>query len=179
MNTKDNLSSVAPQAAPVHPDVEFYRPEGYQPEESVGYLIRQILSGVALEVERELEPTGLTNAQWVPLFKLYMGAASTVAELARQCQLDAGAMTRLLDRLEAKGLCRRVRSSEDRRVVNLELTEEGRDAARKIPVVLCRVQNAHMAGFSVEEWQTLKSLLRRILSNAQAIQAAGETHDPK
>jgi DNA-binding MarR family transcriptional regulator len=179
MNTKDNPSPVAAKAASAPPAVEFYRPEAYQPEESVGYLIRQILSGVALEVERELEPTGLTNAQWVPLFKLYMGAASTVAELARQCQLDAGAMTRLLDRLEAKGLCRRVRSSEDRRVVNLELTEEGRDAARKIPVVLCRVQNAHMAGFSVEEWQTLKSLLRRILSNAQAIQASGETHDPQ
>ena len=85
------------------------------------------------EVERELEPSGLTNAQWVPLLKLYMGSASTVAELARECQLDAGGMTRLLDRLETKGLVRRVRSSEDRRVVNLELTEPGRAAAKHIP----------------------------------------------
>lgn len=152
----------------------FYRPENYRPEESVGYLMKRILSTVADEIEREMAPNGLTNAQWIPLFKLYIGSASTVAEVARECQLDAGAMTRLLDRLETKGLLKRVRSSEDRRVVNLELTDEGRAAAQEIPGVLCRVQNAHMQGFSHAEWQTLKSLLRRILENALAIQAGKE-----
>ncbi|MDB5945994.1 MAG: transcriptional regulator, MarR family [Ramlibacter sp.] len=152
----------------------FYRPEDYQPEESVGYLMRRILNTVATEIEREMGPNGLTNAQWIPLFKLYVGSASTVAEVARECDLDAGAMTRLLDRLETKGLLKRVRSCEDRRVVNLELTDEGRAAAQQIPGVLCRVQNAHMQGFSHAEWQTLKSLLRRILENALAIQADKE-----
>jgi DNA-binding MarR family transcriptional regulator len=51
--------------------------------------------------------------------------ASTVAELARELNTDPGAMTRLLDRLECKGLCRRSRSTDDRRVVNIELTPEG------------------------------------------------------
>jgi DNA-binding MarR family transcriptional regulator len=156
-------------AAPV-----FYKPDNYHPDESVGYLMRRILNAVSMEIEREFEPSGLTNAQWVPLFKLHMGSASTVAELARECMLDTGGMTRLLDRLETKGLVRRIRSSEDRRVVNLELTDEGRAAARKIPAVLCGVQNAHMRGFTVEEWQTLKGLLRRILNNANAIQAERE-----
>ena len=59
-------------------------------------------------------------------------------------------------------------------MVNLELTDEGRAAAKKIPAVLCSVQNAHLRGFSHEEWQLLKSLLRRILDNAQAIQAERE-----
>jgi DNA-binding MarR family transcriptional regulator len=150
---------------------EFYRPDNYLPEESVGYLMRRILNTVSAAVERELEPTGLTNAQWVPLLKLYMGSASTVAELARECQLDGGGMTRLLDRLETKGLLRRVRSSEDRRVVNLELSPEGRAAAKDIPAVLCGVQNSHMRGFSFEEWQLLKDMLRRILENAAQLQA--------
>jgi len=149
----------------------FYLPENYKPEDSVGYMMRRILNMVGGEVEREMAPSGLTNAQWIPLFKLFMGSASTVAELARECQLDAGAMTRLLDRLETKGLVRRIRSSEDRRVVNLELTDEGRTAAQQIPVTLCRVQNAHMKGFTHAEWETLKGLLRRILANAQEIQA--------
>ena len=149
--------------------VEFYRAEGYKPDDSVGYMMRRIVSAATQGIERELEPTGLTNAQWVPLFKLYMGHASTVAELARVCELDAGAMTRLLDRLEAKQLCRRIRSSDDRRVVNLELTEAGRTAAQGIPEILCRVQNANLAGFSVEEWQILKGYLRRILDTAQAL----------
>ena len=157
--------------------VEFYRAEGYKPDESVGYLMRRILSLIAQGVERELEPTGLTNAQWVPLLKLYMGKGSTAAELARECELDAGSMTRLLDRLEAKDLCRRIRSSEDRRVVNLELTEAGRAAAKEIPAILSRVQNAHLAGFSVEEWQVLKGYLRRILDTAQSLQASAEKNE--
>ena len=152
------------------PMVEFYRAKGYKPDDSVAYLMRRIISVASQQIERELEPTGLTNAQWVPLLKLYMGSASTVAELARVCELDAGSMTRLLDRLEAKQLCRRVRSSEDRRVVNLELTDAGRIAAQNIPDILCRVQNAHLAGFSVEEWQVLKGFLRRILDTALSMQ---------
>lgn len=152
----------------------FYQPENYRPEESVGYLMKRILRSVADEIEREMGPNGLTNAQWIPLFKLYVGSASTVAELARECNLDAGAMTRLLDRLEVKGLLKRVRSKEDRRVVNLQLSTEGRTAAQQIPAVLCRVQNAHMRGFTHAEWQTLKSLLRRILENALAIQVDKE-----
>lgn len=147
----------------------FYCAGDYVPEESVGYMMRRVLAGVAHEVERQLEDSDLTNAQWVPLLKLFMGHASTVAELARECQLDAGAMTRLLDRLEAKGLCRRVRSLADRRVVNIELTDAGRQAAQGIPEVLSRVQNAHLAGFSREEFELLKVFLRRILANAQAL----------
>jgi DNA-binding MarR family transcriptional regulator len=153
--------------------IAFYKPETYQPEESAAYLMRQILNLATAEIDKALEPAGLTNAQWVPLIKLHMGHASTVAELARECNIDAGAMTRTLDRLEAKGLLARVRSSEDRRVVNLELTREGREAARQIPAVLCTVQNAFLQGLSVAEWQQLKDLLRRIHANGLALQ--GET----
>jgi Transcriptional regulators len=157
---------------PAAPATVFYRPETYEPDESAAYLMRRILVCMAAQVDAALEPRDLTNAQWVPLFKLYRGDASTVAELARECQLDTGAMTRTLDRLEAKGLVARVRSSADRRMVNLELTAAGREAAKEIPVVLSDVQNAFLQGLSVPEWQQLKSLLRRILDNGRARQAA-------
>jgi DNA-binding MarR family transcriptional regulator len=169
MNSSSKSARAKPRSAQAAGGAnEFYCTGDYVPEDSIGYLMRRILTMVTQEIERQFEASDLTNAQWFPLFKLFLGKASTVAELARECQLDAGAMTRLLDRLEAKGLCRRVRSMEDRRVVHIELTEAGREAARGIPAVLCRVQNAHLAGFSVEEFQTLKGLLRRILDNAQA-----------
>lgn len=159
---------------PQSPPATFYCPESYNPEDSMGYLMRQILGTVAQEVERQLAHTDLTNAQWVPIYKLYIGSATTVAELARQSNLDAGAMTRLLDRLESKNLCKRTRSEEDRRVVNITLTEAGKQAAREIPEVLSRVQNAHLAGFSADEFEALKGYLRRILNNAKT--APGDTH---
>ena len=155
------------------PPADFYRPESYKAEESLGYAMKRILTGVSQAVENELvEPGGPTYPQWVPLHKLHMGSAGTVAELARECQLDTGAMTRLLDRLEAKGLVRRVRSQEDRRVVNIELTPEGLSAAQKVPSVLSRVHNEMLAGFTKAEWEQLKSYLSRILENAQRKQSA-------
>lgn len=158
---------------------QFYNPKTYKPEESVAYLMRRIMTNIAAEVDAALEPSGLTNAQWVPLYKLHLGHCSTVAELARGAQLDTGAMTRMLDRLEAKGLVRRVRSEEDRRVVNIELTDEGRAAAGQIPAVLTKVLNDHLRGFTVDEWQTLKHLLGRMHTTAQQLQAKREkdTHD--
>ncbi len=171
MNEANSNPSLQDDPAVPH----FYSAATYRAEESVGYLMRRILTAVSQAVEGQMsEPGGPTYPQWIPLHKLHMGTATTVAELARECLLDAGAMTRLLDRLEAKGLCRRVRSVEDRRVVNIELTDEGRAAARQVPEILARVQNEHLAGFSEAEWEQLKGLLRRILDNAQTLSARGE-----
>ena len=155
---------------PPPPAKVFYRPETYAPDESAAYLMRRIVTCMAAEVDHALEAQDLTHAQWVPLFKLHLGHASTVAELARECSLDTGAMTRTLDRLEAKGLLQRERSVEDRRVVNLALTAEGRKVARQLPVLLSRVQNEMLQPLSLAEWEQLKDMLRRVLDNALARQ---------
>ena len=142
-------------------------------EESVSYQMRRIVHLVGGEIERRMEPLGLTDAQWKPLLRMLLSQETTVASLARGCYLDAGAMTRLLDRLEAKALCRRVRSLEDRRVVNLELTPEGRAAAEQIPAILGQVQGAAAKGFTVGEFNQLRGFLQRILVNVQPF--GGET----
>ncbi|MGH8820059.1 MAG: MarR family winged helix-turn-helix transcriptional regulator [Rhodoferax sp.] len=175
MNAKD--ATGASDAKEVPPVIEFYHADNYFTETSVGHLMKKVVAFFSHAIEREMEPHGLTNAQWVPLVKLFVGDADTAAGLARECGLDAGAMTRLLDRVEAKGLCSRQRSSHDRRVVNLHLTDEGREAALKIPEVLARIQNACLAGFTYEEWQALKGYLSRILDNAQALAATGESNE--
>ncbi|WKB55353.1 MarR family winged helix-turn-helix transcriptional regulator [Eleftheria terrae] len=153
---------------------EFYQAEGYTADESVGYLMRRVIGLIGQAVDRKLSPHGLTHAQWSPLYKIRACEATTVAELARQTQTDTGAMTRLLDRLEAKDLCRRVRSTEDRRVVQIELTPEGQRLADQVPGVLSDILNHYLAGFSEAEWQTLKSYLRRMIANGEALRDAEE-----
>lgn len=147
----------------------FYTAADYRPEDSVGYLMRRVMTLVAQEADRRLGEHELTNAQWAPLYKLRIGKVDTVAELARELQVDTGAMTRMLDRLEAKGLCKRVRSTVDRRVVHLELTAAGRRVADKVPAVLADVLNDCLAGFSKAEWTAMKDSLRRMLANAEAM----------
>ena len=151
----------------------FYSPDTLQPEHAVGRLMRQILSATASEVSRELEPLGLTEAQWMPLFKLSQAGCASSTELARECRTDAGATTRMIDRLEEKGFLQRTRSDADRRVVKVALTPEGEAKAQHIPQVLCQVQNELLRGFSPEEFEALRSYLRRMLDNAAAMQARG------
>ena len=162
----EDASAGAPASRACAP-ATFYKAEAYCADESVGYLMRRVLNVIAQAADKRLEPKGLTHVQWGPLFMLRQSRASTVAELARELQTDPGAMTRLLDRLESKGLCRRQRSTDDRRVVHIELTPEGERAASLVPAVLAQVMNELMGGFSRAEWTQMKSFLNRMLVNAE------------
>lgn len=148
---------------------DFYRSSTYSAEESVGFVMKRIMLSIVHQVDKRLGAHDLTSAQWGPLLRLRTTGASTVADLAKWVHVDAGAMTRLLDRLEKKGLCRRVRSTDDRRVVQVELTPQGEAAIAHVPGVLAEVMNLHLAGFSKAEWETLKSLLNRMAVTGDAL----------
>lgn len=165
--TKRSAKAVADPDA-----VAFYEPGQYRPDQSVGYLMRKVLASVLARADEQLDAYDLTHAQWLPLYKLVMKEGDTVAGLARDLAVDPGAMTRSLDRLEAKGLVRRERSTADRRVVHLMLTDEGRQVARKVPAVLAGVLNGHLRGFSEAEWQQLLQFLHRMLLNGDALRQA-------
>ena len=156
--------------------VDFYRPETLNSERSIGLLMRRAVASVVQAVDRQLVEHDLTHAQWVPLYKLHKGECATMAALSRDLQLDPAAMTRALDRLESKGLVHRARSEQDRRVVKLELTDEGQRMARHVPAVLCEALNAHLAGFTPAEWETLVDLLQRVVANGETLR---ETKDAR
>ncbi len=161
------------------PPAKFYQPASYCAEQSVGFLMKRIMLSIVHQVDRRLDAHGLTSAQWSPLLRLHTVGHCTVAELARWSLVDAGAMTRLLDRLEKKHLCKRVRSTEDRRVVLVELTPEGEAAITEVPAVLAEVLNAHLSGFSKAEWLTLKTYLGRMVETGDALREADELNHGK
>jgi DNA-binding MarR family transcriptional regulator len=55
------------------------------------------------------------------------------SQIARHILVKSSTVTGIVDRLEQKGLVQRVRNSRDRRVINIELTEKGRELARHAP----------------------------------------------
>lgn len=156
---------------------QHYSASTFTVDESVGYLLRQIAGIMGGIVDERMAAHGLTDAQWKPLLILSQGKCQTAAELARVACCDAGAVTRLLDRIEGKGLIQRTRSQADRRVVNLELTDDGRQTAAVIPQVLATTLNEVLTGFSPEEVVLLKSLLRRLLDNARQLRAGAACGD--
>ena len=146
----------------------FYDGASYVAGDSVGYLLNQVMISMRRQVEQAMTAHDLTAAQWYPLWKLKRDGPCTAQELARDMDIDAGAMTRLIDRLAAKGLVQRLRCDTDRRRVMLTLTAAGEAVAGHVPQVLADVNNAYLRDFSRDEWQQLKDLLRRMLANGPA-----------
>jgi len=155
-----------------------YTFENYNPEDSIGRLIADVSGRLLAAFDEEMTGKGITGAQWVILMRIANGCGSTAAELCRFSRYDTGSMTRMLDRLEEKGLIRRVRSSKDRRVAHLELTEEGQDLYPLLTPVAIKVLNGHLKGFTPEELVLFKSFLNRMRANSQAGLAATETETP-
>ncbi len=161
-------------SAPVCARPPFYNPTDLSPEDSVGYLMRKVLSSIRTQADGQLATHDLTYAQWLPLYKISRCKDTTVASLARDLENDPAAMTRALDRLETKGLVVRERSTTDRRVVQLALTAEGQKVAAQVPAVLSDVLNGHLSDFTRDEWQTLLGLLRRMQSNGEALRQSAD-----
>lgn len=143
----------------------------YEMDQSIGHQFVNLMTMMRREVEVRMAEHGLTDAQWKPLWLVQAGKATTAIELARYMDVDAGAMTRLLDRLEAKGLLERLRSEADRRVVHLKLTAEGESVVAHVPHVLASVNNDLLRGFSEAEFKQLRRLLDRMAANAAELQA--------
>lgn len=142
-------------------------PREYQLGESVGYLISRVKSTLSnLVTQRSMAELGITSQQGSILFMVASGKCLLAAELAREYGIDASAVTRLIDRLEKRGLLTRVRSNEDRRVVRLALTPEGEAIAARMPAIFTGVLDSLLGGFTAEEVGFLKNMLRRVLVNA-------------
>ena len=142
-----------------------YTVESYRRNDSVGYLINGVRALVIARMDTRLAELGVTGSQWGTMMSLVQGGARTAAEVSRQLGCDTGAMTRMLDRLEEKGLVRRERSVEDRRVVHVLPTESGVDMVRQAMPSVVDTLNELLAGFSPEEIGLLKDFLRRMQAN--------------
>jgi DNA-binding MarR family transcriptional regulator len=139
--------------------------DGYRMEDSVGYLLSRSRALLAKSLDAALLEFDITHTQAGVVLLLASGKYVTAAELVREIYTDAASMTRMLDRLQKRGLVERAPHADDRRQVRLQLTAEGQALATRMPPVLTAVLNAQFAGFSPEEIGFLKSLLRKMLQS--------------
>lgn len=151
---------------------QFYSGDQYDAGASIGYALRNLALMMRGEIEARMARHGLTAAQWHPLLLLKLGKVSTALELARECGIDAGATSRMVDRLVAKGFVERVRSDSDRRVVHLGLSPAGMEVASLIPHELAGVQNDFLQGFTASELKSLQRLVARMLKTGEALRVA-------
>jgi DNA-binding MarR family transcriptional regulator len=132
-----------------------------------GYLISQTRNALFAALDKEMLPLDLTASQFVVVINAMRGRARTVNEFCQLAGIEPGPMSRLLDRMEAKGIVRKVRDLEDRRQVNVTLTEKGVALYPQINAAVHKVYGQLLNGFSEQEALALKQALEKILLNAR------------
>jgi len=142
---------------------------------SVGYLLGRARASLLSGLDAQLAPFGLNAMQYAVLKQLGEGSARTAADLCRYMYYDTGSMTRVLDRLEEKGLLKRERCRDDRRVVFLKVAPAGRAQLPRLRAIGSRVLEHHLRGFRPAEVEHLRRFLGRMIDNGKL--AAG-TQEP-
>jgi DNA-binding MarR family transcriptional regulator len=142
-----------------------YTAKTFDPRTGFGRLLGQVKMELMEALDRELAPLDITAAQYVILVTLAEGPTDSASGLCKGVSYDPGAMTRMIDRLERKGMVRRVRCPDDRRKINLELTAEGKAVYPRLIDSAVAVLNRYLRGFSRDEIVQLETYLKRMLAN--------------
>lgn len=129
-------------------------------------LLREIRAAFWSRMEAELLAAGheLNFSQYITLKHLAEGTAS-VTDLAHVAQLNPGAMTRLLDKLQQRGIITRVDDPTDRRALRIHLTEAGMAIWNDINHCGQRVRDLATRGMSEADRDTLTRLLTQVRDN--------------
>lgn len=127
-------------------------------------LIPQLARELRAQVEASLAPLGLTAQQGAVLMRVALGE-NAPHQLAVLVGTDTAGMTRLLDRLAAKGLVRRSPHPSDRRAQIVDVTDAGKELLPRVFPAFGQVGERLMAGLSADDQKLATQLLRRMLTN--------------
>ena len=133
-----------------------------------GYWMRMVSNAVSQEFARKVSGEDVTVAEWSFMRALYDREPTPPSVLAERMGMTKGAISKLAERLIAKGLVDRTESQEDKRAHSLSLTTEGR---AKIPVLASLADENDAEFFGVltkEEHETLDRILR-VLSERRGL----------
>ena len=122
--------------------------------------LHQALNAQAASILSDV--SGISLGQWRVMVMIGWGGVKTARELARRTGFDPAFISRTVRSLEDAGLLRTERSSSDRRVVNMELTEEGAELHdRTLPHMQAR-QEALLAVLAPDERQAIFGIIDKL-----------------
>ncbi len=144
-------------------------PNGRSPQrpDAVGYWAI-LLSGIVFGyVRRVVSPHGFSPIQFLILDVCFRGEADTVTGIAHIIPFDSSAVSRRVEELRGKGLLQTRRSRADRRVVHVELTEEGHALVERLLEGVRAEGVRHMAVLTQREQKRLIALMRKVVEGAE------------
>lgn len=119
---------------------------------------------------------GLTGPQLAVVKMLEPVGRLSLSELSERIRARNSTVTGIIDRMEREGLVQRRRSSEDRRVVHIELTDAGAELAAQIPIEPFQIFRQVLGELSARDAADLKRVLTRLAERVREI--VGEADAP-
>ena len=136
-------------------------------EQAVSSLVFHLGRELRTALDRRLTGQGITSQQAALLLLSRLLKEPSPNRMADRLGTDTAGMTRLLDRLEAKGLVIRRMSAGDRRSVVVELGPKSKDLMPRLFPAFRQVNKGLLDGFDEAELKQLHWMLRRLLKNAR------------
>lgn len=119
--------------------------------------------------EERGKPYVITPPQWGALSLLIEQDGMTIGSMSQKRGVDAPAATAIITRLEQIGLVERRHDREDRRVVKVYLTDEGRDISQTMVFQVAHFDQSITRGFSERDLDRLLAQLQQLIVNAAEI----------
>ncbi|MGC8970706.1 MAG: MarR family winged helix-turn-helix transcriptional regulator [bacterium] len=129
--------------------------------EEIEILLNDILALIRSKNRRLMEKYDITPLQYRAL-KIIRDEHPTMGDLCDLLYLSSSTVTDLVDRLESNNLVRRVRSREDRRVIILEVTEEGASLLENIKEEKLEVLNKALSLLDEKEREEIRESLIKL-----------------
>lgn len=158
------LSGAARKAVPAGRPARIDFPSGA----SMGQLLRDSYRELARVMGKRIRGAGVAMSMWFFLRELWEGDGMTQRELSRQVKMMEPSAVIALNKLQKLGLIVRSRNSEDRRKVNVFLTEKGRALREQLLPRAMDVNRVMLEGLTRAERATLRKLLEKVKANLEA-----------
>jgi DNA-binding MarR family transcriptional regulator len=151
-------------SSPVQPKLPKEWQEVLAPH-GIGYRIKLLSQLLSRKFQERLEPLGLTPFHWVVLCCLWEEDGLATSSISEKLQQVGGTLTGVLDRMEERGLIRRERDSEDRRVWRIWLTDAGEQLREVLPPIAVEIRDSALTGISPAERKHFSDLLNQMIAN--------------
>jgi len=140
----------------------------FPPDASMGHLLRDCYRELARVMGKRIGGAGLAVSMWYFLRALWEADGMTQRELSQKVKMMEPSAVMALNKLQRMGLIVRSRNSDDRRKVNVFLTEKGRALREQLLPLAIEVNRVLLQGLTRAETATLRKLLRKVRENLEA-----------
>ncbi len=145
-------------------------PKASQLESHLGYWLRFVSNHVSLRFQQLLEAEGISVTEWVALRVVFDQSQTTHAELIRRLGMTKGAASKVVTRLEEKGLAQRWLAEDSLREQVLELTPKGQALVPRLSALADQNDAYFFGHLGKEQRGALMATLQALVTHHQLTQ---------